>query len=203
MRIRSFAFLPILLCGISMAGCGGVSDLSREDYRRGILFIQPLAHTKMVVLPMGAPRVNRPYVADAERIFYKALTEMQVDVEMVSPDESRDVPGTVFGNPAAERVVFEREMAPFQKRFGTPLFLQTTLTQVGVVEGATQVRILGRLWDVEQGGILWEAHGEARGDVFLFFPTAPASFERMAEAASRGLIRKLPSFVRHEPDNIP
>ncbi len=199
-------FIFTLLFVSSMTACTGVNDLSREDYRRGILLIEPVAATKIVVLPMRAPRANRDYVRAAETILIRSLTEMRGQngqLQIVPPDESRDVPEALFGGATADRAVFESDMEALMARFGTPFFLQTELAQVEMVEGATQVRIRGRLWDVEAGDILWEASGESRGYVFLFFPTVPAGFERIAEAASRGLIRKMPTFRAEDSDRIP
>jgi hypothetical protein len=97
-----------------------------------------------------------------------------------------------FALPSPKKVLEESDFARLKKTTSIRFFLQVHLQQVEIVEGATQVRIEGRLWDIEQGDILWEGVGESRGNLFLFFPTAPASFEKTMEVASRGLIRKLP-----------
>jgi hypothetical protein len=195
--------MPVLLA-LSVGACTGISDLSREDYRRGYLLISPLSEQKLVVLPMRAPRANVKYLKSAETLFLSALSEMRgAEVEVVPPGESSDVSAEIFGAPSTNRVVFEAEMKTLKERFKTPLFLQTELTHVEAEEGATHVRIYGRLWDAESGNILWEANGESRGHVFLFFPTVPASFEKIAESASRGLIRKMPSFSPDEPNSLP
>ena len=195
-------FTLLLLFALSVAACTGVNDLSREDYRQGLLLIEPVVATKVVVLPMRAPRANRHYLKVAEAIFMQALTEMRGQngsLQIVPPDASRDLPEVLFGDATADRAILESDIEGLVARFGTPFFLQTELAQVEVVDGATQVRIHGRLWEAESGDILWEASGESRGYVFLFFPTVPASFERIAEAASRGLIRKMPTFRSATP----
>ncbi len=195
--------MGILFCSQVLSACSGIIDLSQESYRQGILLFDPLPSDKMVVLPMRAQKKRHRILPLAESIFFKTLTEeMHNNVALVSPDESRDVPEEIFGNPAgssvsgpgAQQIIFEKDIHPLPQRFDTPLFLYTELLQVETVEGATQVRILGRLWDAEQGKVLWEATGESRGYVFIFFPMIPASFEKIAEAASRSLIRKLPVF---------
>ena len=69
---------------------------------------------------------------------------------------------------------------------------QTELQRIEMTEGATQVRLTGRIWDIEKGEILWEGIGEGRGYVVLIFPWVPSSFEKTMATASNGLIHRLP-----------
>jgi hypothetical protein len=75
---------------------------------------------------------------------------------------------------------------------GARFLLLTELESVELAEGATHVKLIGRLWDADNGRIVWEATGRGRGYVFLFFPWAPSSFEKTMGVASRGLLRQFP-----------
>lgn len=185
----------MLLCVALMVACARISDLSSEHYRVGVLFSLPDA--PVVVLPMHTDVKHQNDALLAESIFYKVLTEMRPQMQRVSPQESRIRIQEAALLPALKRMgestpFSENEMAAFYKLFGTPFFLQTVLDEAQTLEGATHVRIRGRLWDMEKGDIIWEGVGESRGYLFLFFPTTPASLEKAVEVASRGLIRRLP-----------
>jgi hypothetical protein len=77
-------------------------------------------------------------------------------------------------------------------KLGTRYFLQTDIRISGVEGGAEHVRIFGRLWDSKTKDILWSGYGEARGYVYLFFPAIPASFEKTAYRAVKGLVKRIP-----------
>lgn len=193
----------LLIFGLLLFGCVGIDDLSREDYRRGVLYTSRLSTEPIAVMPMVARGVSRDYTKTAEPIFYRALTEMRQQTHLISPDEARAKIETSNLGPVLERlreersfdfrkVAEERDIAELKKLFGTRFLLQTELQQVEVVEGATHIRVQGRLWDIEMGDIVWVGTGESRGYLFLFFPRVPASFEKAVEVASRGLIKRLP-----------
>lgn len=193
--------LFLLASFIFGAGCVGIDDLSRENYRKGVLFTSNLANETIAILPMTAKGDNRHYLQPAESIFYEALTEMREEANLISPKEGLakikegelDDFFRVFEKETSfKKVAEERDLSKFRKILGTRFLLQTELQQVEIMEGATQVRIQGRLWDIEMGDVIWEGTGESRGYLFLFFPRVPATFEKAVEVASRGLIRKLP-----------
>ncbi|MCG3112854.1 MAG: hypothetical protein MCM46_13640 [Candidatus Manganitrophus sp. SB1] len=187
--------------GLLFFGCVGIDDLSREDYRRGVLYTSNLSTETIAVMPMIGRGANRDYTKTAEKIFFRALTEMRQQTQLISPEEGRNKIEANQLGPLLERlkketsfkkVAEEKDVAELKKVFGTRFLLQTELQQVEVIEGATHVRLQGRLWDIEMGDIIWEGTGESRGYLFLFFPRVPASFEKAAEVASRGLIKRLP-----------
>lgn len=187
--------------GLLFFGCVGIDDLSREDYRRGVLYTSNLSTETIAVMPMIGRGANRDYTKTAEKIFFRALTEMRQQTQLISPEEGRNKIEANQLGPLLERlkketsfkkVAEEKDVAALKKVFGTRFLLQTELQQVEVIEGATHVRLQGRLWDIEMGDIIWEGTGESRGYLFLFFPRVPASFEKAAEVASRGLIKRLP-----------
>lgn len=191
----------LFMVGLLFFGCVGIDDLSREEYRRGVLYTNNLSRETIAVMPMVGRGANRDYAKTAESVFYKALAEMRQQSNLISPDEARaKIEANQLG-PLLERlreersfkkVAEERDVAELKKVFGTRFLLQTELQQVEVTEGATQVRIQGRLWDIEMGDIIWAGTGESRGYLFIFFPRVPASFEKAVEVASRGLIRRMP-----------
>ncbi len=191
----------LFICGLLLFGCVGIDDLSREDYRRGVLYTSNLSQETIAVMPMVGRGANRDYTKTAESVFYRALTEMRQQSQLISPDEGRArIKASNLGpllerlkdETSFKRVAEERDVAELKRVFGTRFLLQTELQQVEVAEGATQVRIQGRLWDIEMGDIIWVGTGESRGYLFLFFPRVPASFEKAVEVASRGLIKRLP-----------
>jgi hypothetical protein len=184
-----------------ISGCVGIDDLSRENYRKGVLYTSNLSKESIAILPMVAKGDNRHYLSSAESIFYKSLTEMREQTNLISPQEGLvkikegdlDDFFRVFEKETSfKKVAEERDLSRFRKILGTRFLLQTELQQVEIMEGATQVRIQGRLWDIEMGDVIWEGTGESRGYLFLFFPRVPATFEKAIEVASRGLIKKLP-----------
>jgi hypothetical protein len=174
---------------LSGAGCASISDLSHETYKKGFLKIDPLGKEETAVLQMTAENATRDYLPKAQEIFNILMQETQPSIRPLSLFSGADPSFTL---PQTKKVLEESDFAMIRKATAIRFLLQTNLQRVEVIEGATQVRIEGRLWDIEQGDILWEGVGESRGHLFLFFPAAPASFEKAMEVASRGFIRKLP-----------
>jgi hypothetical protein len=174
----------LLLMGV---GCARMSDFSRETYQKGFLIGDRIEKKEIVVLEMTGGATSR--LPAAKKIFNRLMQETEPDIRFISMFPTAD---PLFSIPLTKHVLEESDFAPFQKIASVRYLLQTDLSQVDVTEGATQIQIAGRIWDIEQGDILWEGVGEARGDLFLFVPTAPASFEKAMEVAGRGLIRKLP-----------
>lgn len=196
--VQSLSFWVFSLLFI---GCVGIDDLSREEYRKGILTTQSLANETFSVLPMTATGERREYLQTAEAIFFKALKEMRQSAPLISPEENiakmkeenlypRFV--SLQKETSFKEAPEEKNLSQFKKALGSRYVLQTELQRVEMADGATQIRIEARLWDTEIGDIIWQGAGESRGYLFLFFPGAPASFEKAMEVASRGLIRKLP-----------
>ena len=182
--------LPLLL--VVGVGCSSISDLSHETYKKGFLKIDPLGKEETAFLQMTGESADQ-HLSSAREIFDTLMREAQPRVRPLSLVSEVD---SSFALPSTKKVLEENDFAHLKKSTSIRFLLQTNLQQVEVVEGATQVRIEGRLWDIEQGDILWEGVGESRGHLFLFFPTAPASFEKAMEVAGRGLIRKLPMRQR-------
>lgn len=170
-------------------GCASISDLSHETYKKGFLKIEPLGKEETALLQMTTDNAASEYLPKAQEIFNIVMQETQPRVRPLSFFSGADAS---FALPHTKKVLEESAFATLKKTTPIRFLLQTNLQQVEIIEGATQVKIEGRLWDIEQGDILWEGIGESRGHLFLFFPAAPASFEKAMEVASRGLIQKLP-----------
>jgi len=161
-------------------GCASISDFSRETYRKGFLTPDSFRDGAMGVLPLSGGEKTDRYLDKAREIVRKAIAEIEPRMRPLDLPLSK-----------TKEVWSEQEFVPLKNT--ARFLLQTELQQVDLAEGATHVLIKGRLWDLEQGDILWEGVGESRGNLFLFFPMAPASFEKVLETASRGLILKLPT----------
>ncbi len=179
--MKRLSGICLLLLLLSAEGCGGIGDYSREVYSKGYLASDPITKEAVAALPMTGENETLQYLEAAREIFTNRMTEMQPRIRPLSHSIS-----------PTKEVLEESDFASIKKTTSIRFLLQTELRQVQVLEGATQVRIEGRLWDIEQGDILWEGVGESRGNLFLLFPTTPASFEKAMDVASRGLIRKLP-----------
>ncbi len=185
-----------------LTACAGISDLSHANYQHPVFFLDDLAGEHMAVLPMAAPKKYQPYQAAAEAMFYRVLVEMRPALHTLSPEatlkkiqESGLTPlyDTFRQNSALfQKMTQEQDLTQLKAALATRFLLQTRLDQIEVVEGATHIRILGRLFDMERGDILWEGTGESRGYLFLFLPRVPANFEKAIEVASRGFVRTLP-----------
>ena len=190
-------WMMLFLCAV-MASCVGIGDLSQENYRRGALYIRSLSQEKMAVLPMTGQGKGRLYLKQAEEAFLKVLPEMRPKTPLLLPATymQEETTAAVVRHFTQENrfksVIHETDLTGLKAVLNTRYLLQTELQQVEFVEGATHVRIEGRLWDLESGDILWEGTGESRGYIVLFFPTVPANFEKVLDVASRGLIQHLP-----------
>jgi hypothetical protein len=189
---RTKIIISISLLLFAGVGCARMSDFSRETYQKGFLIGDKIEKKEIVVLEMTGGGVAESHLPAAKKIFNRLMQETEPDVRFLSMLSSETGADPSFSIPLTKKVLEESDFAPFQKIASVRYLLQTDLSQVDVTEGATQIQIAGRIWDIEQGDILWEGVGEARGDLFLFVPTAPASFEKAMEVAGRGLIRKLP-----------
>ena len=77
----------VLIAFLILGGCVGIDDLSRENYRKGVLYTSNLSKETIAVLPMVAKGENRHYLHAAESIFYRALTEMRDQTNLISPEE--------------------------------------------------------------------------------------------------------------------
>ncbi|MEK7748212.1 MAG: hypothetical protein AAB300_03970 [Nitrospirota bacterium] len=180
----------IVLFGLfTFSACSSISDLSRETYQKGFLRGDYIEKQNTAILEMTAESSADTYLPTASAIFNRLIKERVPNLPFLS---SVSLPHRSFTLPLTKKVLEESTFKPILGITSVRFVLQTHLQLAEVAEGATQVAIYGRLWDMEQGDILWEGVGESRGYLFLFAPTVPASFEKAMEVASRGLIRKLP-----------
>ena len=184
-----------------MVGCATIDDLSLETYRRVNLRSHVLKQETIGVLPTLGPFSVRGYLPMADSALVRSLKKTQPNRSWLVPD----VTLTRINESGSEKIYrdWAREyttknppqQTPLEKigrAIGTRYLLLTELESIALEDGATHVRLASRLWDWEEGEILWEGIGESRGYVFLIFPWIPSSFEKTLAVASDGLVKRLP-----------
>ncbi len=191
------------MCAILAAGlwgCATIDDLSQEAFRAPAFGPEQLRGQTVGVLPVFARGSRRSYLDSANHVFRDSLkSEWHTASTIASEEVLRRI---ADGGAQAEYLATEQRYASGLVPEETPLrriatavgaryLLLTELTDVELAEGATQVRLAGRLWDADGGRIVWEGSGTGRGYVFLIFPWAPSSFEKTMAVASRGLLRNV------------
>ena len=195
-----YGILSFLLGGLP-SGCATIDDLSTETYRKFDIPAETFHQETIGLLPMFGRSSVREYLTQADAIFLTSLHRHREDRLWVDSQESlkriREAGLETFYRDWARAYTVEHppRQEPLQqigKAVGTRYLLLAELQRIEVAEGATQVRLTGRIWDTEKGEILWEGIGESRGYVFLIFPWAPSSFEKTMAVASDGLVHRLP-----------
>jgi hypothetical protein len=195
------AVVASLVLIVLASGCATIDDLSSETFRQPGLPEQELRSGTVAALPMVANGASRSYLDSGRRVFAEALAQQWADRDVLLPDEAFDRIRTSGAEPVWVTVAAQYrsnvvpEEAPLKQlasSAGARFLLLTELESVEMAEGATHVKLTGRLWDADNGRIVWEATGRGRGYVFLFFPWAPSSFEKTMGVASRGLLRQFP-----------
>ena len=184
-----------------LSGCATIDDLSSETYRR-VSFSSNVFDREVVgLLPMSGTPGVQDYVSQADLIFQGHLRRLwegrphieareslqrirKAGLERVYQDWAKSL--------ASGRPPEQDPPAQIGKAIGARYLLQPELQRIELAEGATQVRLVGRIWDAEKGDLLWEGLGESRGYVMLIFPWVPSSFEKTMAVASKGLIRRMP-----------
>jgi len=189
------------LVGWLTLGCATIDDLSTESYRKVGLPPKLFEQQALGLLPLFGRGSVRDFLPTADAIFLESFRQRRVDQSYIDPHESlkriRDAGlDAVYQNLVKGYSVQQPpQQGPLQqigKAVGTRYLLLTELQRLEMTEGATQVQLNGRVWDIEKGEIIWEGTGESRGYVFLIFPWVPSSFEKTMAIASDGLIQRLP-----------
>jgi len=185
----------------ALAGCATIDNLSTESYRKIGLPSRLSEGEALGLLPLFGRVSLREYLPRADVIFLERFQKQRNGRSWIDPQESlkriRDAGLDALYQDLARGYSIEHPprqepLRQIGKAVGTRYLLLTELERIEMNEGATQVRLYGRLWDTETGDILWEGTGEGRGYVLLIFPWVPSSFEKTMETASRGLIQRLP-----------
>lgn len=198
-RLRAAAACLVLIGWAS--GCATIDDLSSETFRQPDLREQELRIGTVAALPLLANGGSRGYLGSGSRVFAETLAQQWTGRNVLLPDEAVDriktsgaepVWRTVAAQYRSNLVPEEGPLNELASSAGARFLLLTELESVELAEGATHVKLTGRLWDADTGRVIWEATGRGRGYVFLFFPWAPSSFEKTMGVASRGLLRQLP-----------
>jgi hypothetical protein len=189
------------LVGGLATGCATIDNLSTESYRKAGLPSRLSEGEALGLLPLFGRRSFREYFSRADAIFLESFERQRSGRSFIEPQESlkriREAGLETLYQDLARGYTIDRppQQEPLRqigKAVGTRYLLLTELQRIEMAEGATQVRLTGRLWDAEKGEIVWEGVGEGRGYVVLIFPWVPSSFEKTMETASRGLIHRLP-----------
>lgn len=193
----------ILVCflGGGVVGCATIDDLSTQTYRKIGLPSKVSEGEGFGFLPLFGRISVRNYLPEANEIFLESIQQQRTGLTWIDPQESlRRIRAAgleatyqdLTTGSSAETPPRQEPLQRIGKAVGVRYLLLTEVQRVETTEGATQVRLKGRLWDTEKGETLWEGVGESRGYVFLIFPRVPSSFEKTMAVASRGLIERLP-----------
>lgn len=193
----------ILCCLVigAVPGCATIDNLSTESYRKGGLPSKLSEGEALGLLPLFGRVPLREYLPKADVIFLESFQQQRNGRSWIEPQESlkriREAGLETLYQDLAKGYSIDHppRQEPLQqigKAVGTRYLLLTELERIEMAEGATQVRLTGRIWDTEKGEILWEGIGEGRGYVMLIFPWVPSSFEKTMATASNGLIQRLP-----------
>jgi len=200
-RLASGSRIFFCLLIAALAGCATIDNLSTESYRKMGLPSELSEGEPLGLLPLFGPQTLRDYLSRADAIFLENFEQQRKGRSWMDPQESlkriREAGlETLYQNLAkgytTDRPPQQEPLRQIGKAMGTRYLLLTELQRIELAEGATQVRLTGRVWDAEKGEILWEGIGEGRGYVRLIFPTVPSSFEKTMATASAGLIHRLP-----------
>jgi hypothetical protein len=202
--MKRVALVSGILCYLfigTLAGCATIDNLSTESYRKVGLPSKLSEGEALGLLPLFGRLSFRDYISRADAIFLENFEQQRSGRSFIDPQESlkriREAGLETLYQDLARGYTVDRppQQEPLRqigKAVGTRYLLLTELQRIEMTEGATQVRLTGRLWDTEKGEILWEGTGEGRGYVVLIFPWVPSSFEKTMATASRGLIHRLP-----------
>jgi hypothetical protein len=193
----------ILTCFLGgwLSGCATIDDLSSQTYRKAGIPSNVSEGQALGLLPMFGSGSLREFLPQANAIFLENFQHEHSGWTLIDPQESvqriqqagLDSLYRVFSEDyAMKNPPLQEPLRQIGEAVGTRYLLLTELQQMETAEGATEVRVAGRLWDAEMGETLWEGMGESRGYVFLVFPWVPSSFEKSMAVASKGLIEHLP-----------
>ncbi|MBI3811801.1 MAG: hypothetical protein HY283_06310 [Nitrospirae bacterium] len=200
-RVVLVSGIVACLAGGLAAGCATIDNLSTESYRKLGLPSRLPEGESLGLLPLFGRVSLREYLPGADVIFLESFQHERGGRTWIDPQESlrriREAGlETLYQDLARgysiDHPPLQEPLQQIGKAVGTRYLLLTELEQIELTEGATQVRLHGRLWDAEKGEILWEGVGEGRGYVVLIFPWVPSSFEKTMATASNGLVHRLP-----------
>ncbi|HUK56688.1 MAG TPA: hypothetical protein VLY20_08545 [Nitrospiria bacterium] len=200
-RIWIWSGLLACLMGGLVLGCATIDDLSKESYRKVGLPSKLFEQQALGILPLFGRHSVRDYLSTADAIFLESFQRRRGGQPWIDPHESlkriREADlGSVYEDLvkgySVEQPPRQEPLQRIGKAVGTRFLLLTELQKLEMDEGATEVKLTGRVWDAEKGEILWEGVGESRGYVVLIFPWVPSSFEKTMAIASDGLIERLP-----------
>ncbi len=198
-KVRPYILLSLALL---LGSCASIDHIFSLNYKRLAFSHAQLASEGVVILPLTFNYEDAAYIQTAQDIFLRSFKGLQKDVNnLVEPSQIPDL-AKQGGFEEAYRQLLDsdpKKDAPkallirkvghaMDKRF----LLWPDLVSTHLADGATQLKLSARIWDVDAGEIVWDASEEVRGFVILIFPQTPAPFEKVMEVASIQLIRKMP-----------
>lgn len=184
------------------SGCATIDDLSSQTYRKAGFPSNVSEGQALGLLPMYGAGSLREFLPQANEIFLESFRHGNSGWTLIDPKECLQriqqtgldpVYRTFSQGYAMKNPPLQEPLRQIGEAVGARYLLLTELQQMETAEGATEVRVAGRLWDAKMGETLWEGTGESRGYVFLVFPWVPSSFEKTMAVASKGLIERLPN----------
>lgn len=200
-RVASVSGILCCLVIAALPGCATIDNLSTESYRKVGLPSHLSEGEALGLLPLFGRSPLRDYLPKADAIFLESFQQQRGGRTWIDPQESvrrireaglETLYLDLTRDYSVDRPPRQEPLQQIGKAVGTRYLLLTELQRIEMTEGATQVRLTGRIWDIEKGEILWEGIGEGRGYVVLIFPWVPSSFEKTMATASDGLIHRLP-----------
>ena len=194
-------FFLLFLAVFSLASCHKtINNLSTIEWKTEKFTPALIQQGRLAVLPVGQSEgipaetrwLGTELAKDLSSSFGK---EKIVGPDVVSgylKDKSvSDILKNLKKKSAPDTVRGIMGLSPLGQKLHVRYLLQTDLRLSEVSGGAEHVRLFGRIWDTEDDEIIWTGYGEARGYVYMFFPAVPASFEKDAAVAVKGLVREI------------
>jgi hypothetical protein len=198
-KVRLFILLSLAFI---LGSCASIDHIYSLNYKRFAFSHDQLAREGVVILPLTFNYEDTAYIKTAQDIFLQSFKGLQKDLNnLIEPsqlpglakqggfeEEYRQLLDTDPKKDTPKALLIRKVGRAVEKRF----LLWPDLVSTRLADGATQLKLTARIWDVDTGEIVWDASEEARGYVILIFPQTPAPFEKVMEAASIQLIRKMP-----------
>jgi TolB-like protein len=192
---------PLFLILISLSSCHKtINNLSVIEWKTEKFTPSLITNGRLAVLPVGQSEGISSETKWLGAELAKDLASDFGKAQIVAPDvvsgylKDPSVAGILKNlkkKAAPDTVRGIVGLSPLGQKLHVRYLLQTDLRLSEVSGGAEHVRLFGRIWDTKDDEIIWTGYGEARGYVYMFFPAVPASFEKDAAVAVKGLVKEI------------
>lgn len=180
-----------------------INDLSTTAFVDHLVSADELEKGGLAILPtrLNMNAGKKPEVRIVENLLNKEVRSQFpgihiVDYQMINHYSPKSLRkkwiDTLVSHSSPHSIRGSETVQALSLKMGVRYLLQSDIRIADIEGGAEHVRIFGRLWDAKTREIIWSGYGEARGYVYLFFPAVPASFEKAAYRAVKGLVLRLP-----------